>query len=144
MAPPRKSISVRKMMANIVEHRGRMIGARADFVHLPGIFVQRDAESLGDVFAFVDQRVEQVAQVGEFVLRARNARQCGSSVSAATELTEALKISFDHCAGLASSRATALRPEATIQSAAVFTSENGVLVGSNGPSQVAVSSSYCT
>src|SRR5712692_7096927 len=73
-----------------------------------------------------------------------NEGQWGSPVRALTLFTEALKISLDHWAGRASSSATALRPEATIMSAASFTTENGVAVGSNGPIHVAVSSSYCT
>ena len=36
---------------------------------------------------------------------------CGSPVSAATAFTVALKISFDHCAGLRSGNARAFRPE---------------------------------
>ena len=39
---------------------------------------------------------------------------CGRPVSAATVLTVALKISFDHCAGRRSSNASAFSPDATI------------------------------
>ena len=74
-----------QVMANVVKHRGRMIGARADLIHLPGIFVQRDAERLGHFLAFVDQRVQQVAQVREFfflrvVGGVRQFGQCGNGI----------------------------------------------------------------
>src|SRR5581483_10586589 len=70
--------------------------------------------------------------------------ECGNPVSAETPFTEELKISFDHCAGRASCNASALSPPAAIRSAASFTIAYGVSLGSNGPIQVAVSSSYCT
>src|SRR5271169_5823921 len=68
--------------------------------------------------------------------------ECGRPVSAETLFTEELKISFDHCAGLASASASALSPDATIKSAKSSTTSKGAPVGSNGPTQVGVSSSY--
>jgi len=47
-------------------------------------------------------------------------------VSAATPLTVALKMSFDHCAGRRSGSASAFSPAATIVSAMSWTTPNGV------------------
>ncbi len=43
-----------------------MIGLRADFVHLPGIFVQSYAETSRDGLAFFDERVEQDPRSANF------------------------------------------------------------------------------
>ena len=48
-------------------------------------------------------------------LAPRSAQSCGRPVSAATELTVALKISFDHCAGSRSGSASTCRPGARDQ-----------------------------
>src|ERR1700733_11733830 len=47
-----------EMMLHVIKHRGWMIGASADFVHLPGIILQCDAEPFRDLFAFFDKSVE--------------------------------------------------------------------------------------
>ena len=69
-------------------------------------------------------------------------KSCGSSVRAATPLTVALKISFDHCAGRRSENASAFRPDDSMSRDTSSTSSSGV--SSYGPSQVGVSSTYST
>ena len=72
----------------------------------------------GDALAFVDEAVHQMAEVPSSPSAAK-CWSCGSPVSAATPLTVALKISFDHCAGSRSGSASAFRPAST-SSAAIF------------------------
>ena len=69
-------------------------------------------------------------------------KSCGRPVSAATALTVALKISFDHCAGRRSSNASAFSPAERINSAT--DSASAGVVSRYGPIQVAVSSTYST
>ncbi len=62
-----------------------MIGHRADFVHLPRIFVEFDTDGGGDALAFFDQRVEQMSEVGGFpfgceVRRVRKFGQSGDAI----------------------------------------------------------------
>ena len=78
--------------------------------------MQLDPGRRGNRLALVDERVDEVAEVGRRSSAAKW-KSCGSPVSAATALTVALKISFDHCAGRRSSNASAFRPDETISSA---------------------------
>ena len=134
-----------QLMANVVQHRRRMIGLRADLVHLPRIFVELDAQpppprvSLLQSIRAADGRDRRTR------FHAAKCGECGSSVSAETPLTEALKISFGPLRGTRILQRLRLSGrKRLIKSAASFTSANGVWRGSNGPIQVAVSSSYCT
>ena len=92
-----------------------------------------------DGLALVDQGADEVAEVGRRSTSAKCA-SCGSPVSAATVLTVALKISFDHCAGRRSSNASAFRPELAISSATARASSG--VVPRAGPIHVAVSRTY--
>ena len=74
--------------------------------------------------------------------RPRSAGRAGGPVSAATELTVALKMSFDHCAGRRSRSASTFSPAARIRAAASSTLSYGV--SSYGPSHVSVSRMYST
>ncbi len=76
---------------------------RADLVHLPRIFVQTELRlPAATRLAFFNQFVQQMAESRKTSLHRRSAGECGSPVSAETPFTDALKISFDHCAGRAS------------------------------------------
>ena len=61
--------------------------------------MQLDACCTRDRLALVDERVHEVAEIGRARRSAAKWGSWGSPVSAATALTVALKISFDHCAG---------------------------------------------
>ena len=50
---------------HVVEHGRRVVGLGADLVHLPRVFVQRDAQCGSNALAFIDQVVQQAAQVAE-------------------------------------------------------------------------------
>jgi len=72
-------------MADIVKHGRWVISHGADSVHLPGVFMQANPGCLCDSLAFVDQGVQQMAEVGEFrfvgkVRRVRQARQSGDAI----------------------------------------------------------------
>jgi len=120
-----------------------MIRLRANLVHFPRVFVKFYAQAGGHTLSLFHQRMQEVTQITKifFLGKMKTVRQFGER---GNRIDRGMKISFDHCAGRASSSATAFRPEEVMSSAASFTSAKGVLVGSNGPIHVAVSSSYCT
>ena len=127
-------------MADIISESTADGWSAPDAVARPRIFVQLDARP-GRLLAFLDQLVQQVAEIAELHLRSRSPR-VSLSVSAQTLFTDAFqRPRFDHCAGRASCSASAFSPEALISAANSSTISNGVFVGSNGPIQVAVFSS---
>ena len=67
------------------------------------------------------RRVDEMAEVAGSRSSAAKCASCGSPVSAATALTVALKISFDHCAGRRSGNARAFRPARSISAASSST-----------------------
>jgi len=82
----RKKINLgRQLIADIVKHGRRVISHGANSIHFPGIFGKANASRLGHSLAFIDQRVQQMAEVGEFpfvgkVRRVRQARQSGDAI----------------------------------------------------------------
>ena len=114
----------RPVSLDVLEH-GRECALpplRGEDVHLPRILVQLDAGRRGDALALVDQVADEVDRGRRGAPWRRSAPLCGSPVSAATALTVALKISFDHCAGRRSGSAFAFRPARSSSAAISVTS----------------------
>ena len=139
------SISVAAVRLDVLEHRRvvRAAALRREHVHLPRILAELDARSGRDGFALVHQVAERDARGRPGASSAAKCGSCGSPVSAATVLTVALKISFDHCAGRRSSNASAFSPEDDDQLGDARRRPRGV-VPRAGPIHVAVSSTYST
>lgn len=68
-----------QFVTDVVQHGRWMVRLRADFVHLPRIFVELDAQAGSNLLAFINERVQQMAQIGEvFFCREMDAvRQLG-------------------------------------------------------------------
>ena len=126
-----RSISVRRLRLDVLEHRGVVGAPRAAWRARSS---PRDRRGEGSPQQPPPpcppprgRRRDRPRSVG--LSRAAKWASCGRPVSAATELTVALKISFDHCAGLRSGSASAFRPARTSSVAVSPTrSKRGVLV----------------
>src|SRR5260370_37832710 len=61
-------------VTNIVQHRRRMIGLRANLVHLPRILVQLHAKRRRNALAVLNQVVQKAAELAEGLFFSKMAR----------------------------------------------------------------------
>ena len=92
-----------------IDGRVRVAALGREHVHLPRVLPELDAG--GAARRPCPRRRGRARGRGRRAALSAKWKSCGSPVSAATALTVALKISFDHCAGRRSSNASAFRPD---------------------------------
>ncbi len=79
-----------QLVPRVIQHGRRMIRLRANFVHFPGIFVKLDAQAGCYSLAFLNERVQQMAQIGELffsseMVAVRQFRQRGNGIDRGVE-----------------------------------------------------------